>query len=246
MLPAANSRFRTPQDTVTFWVKAVNGCRWGEEYECYTGDQQAKFTLQVIISTHELSDSRELSDELHRILESYRFPMRALDEYPSLRRDLSQFRDDSEIQKAINQQNEKRQLQLARWKQDIQPLAIDWARMMDALHPLLTKTYKRHLHELHPSSTGIVHHLNYHRFVRESIDEIDGTVAHGSVVPVIRDAKSMVNDDRFGQESTKLQSLLDHARWILRIRKRHGERSPEKIRLVKVDEGWKLDTVPFR
>lgn len=244
--PPADPRFRTPQETVARWVKAVNGRHWGDEYECYAGDQQARFTLQLLISTDEVRGSDELFDELRRVFNHHRFPTLLLDDYPSLRRDFSQIRDEAEVQRMIAEQLDKRRSQVERWKRDIQALPIDWARLLDDLQPILVKSYASNSGGLHPSSTGIVYHLDYHRFIRESIDEIDGALAYGTVVPVIRDAKSMIDDDPVGREFDGLKSVLDDHRWLSLLRKRRGERLPERIRLVKVDEGWKLDFVPYR
>lgn len=243
---SADPRFRTPRETAVRWVDAVNGRHWGAEYECYAKDQQARFTLQVLMSTDEIRDSETLSKELQAVFDHHRFPKRLLDEYPSLRRDLSLIRGDAEIRRLIEQQFEERELQVERWKRHIHPMPIDWARLLDDLRPILVKNYENHLHGFHPSCTGVVHHLDYHRFVNVSIDEIDGASAYGTVVPILRDSKSMIDDDPFRGKFDGLTFLLDHQRWLSLLRKRRGERLPETIRLVRVDEGWKLDSVPFR
>ena len=78
-----------------------------------------------MVSTRELSDSQDLTIELSRTLQSYRFASKLLDEFPSTRMDLSSLHDPKSKQSAIKEQNEKRQEQLIRWEREIQPLDTD-------------------------------------------------------------------------------------------------------------------------
>jgi hypothetical protein len=245
----ADKRFETPQATADYWVRAVKKHNWREEYACYAGAQQAKFTLQVMISTRELNDSHDLAIELERILQKFSFPSNMLDDFPSLRVDLSNLSDPCEIQSGIDDRNEKRQLQLIRWQREVQPLNIDWGRMIGELQPLFTESYKRHLHDLHPSNTGIAHHLGFHLFDRASIVIVDGNLAHGSIVAIVRDPNVLVDSDVGGPEPkglTTSSTFWDRCFQFTLIRPRRVKRPPEEIRLVRQADGWKIDSVPFR
>lgn len=242
----ADNRFHTPQATAAHWMQSVNKQDWRQEYDCYTGMQQAKFTYQVMLSTRELSDSQDLSISLRQILQRFRFPLSLLDEFPSQRLDLS---DPNEKQAAIDGQAEKRRVQLARWKREVQPLQIDWARMMAELQPLLMESHQRHLRDMHPSTTGIAHHLAYHFFERTSNLKAYGNRAQGTIVGIVRDPDVMSGEGARLRESGGLETIrafMDRTCQNLSILERRVKRAPESIFLVREAEGWKIDSVPFR
>ena len=245
----ADIRFYTPQATVTHWVQSVNKRNWREEYNCYTGTQQANFTYKVMVSTRELSDSQDLTIELSRTLQSYSFASKLLDEFPSTRMDLSNLHDPKSKQSAIEEQNEKRQEQLIRWEREIQPLDIDWAGMIEDLQPLMIQNYQRHELDIHPSQTGIAHHLHYHRFDPPSSIKVVGNRAEGTIIAVVCDPDIMVDKDADEREPKGLKAIsswLDRGIQKLPFRERRVKRSPEKLSLVREVEGWKIDSVPYR
>ena len=245
----ADSRFDTPQSTTAHWVKAVNKHDWREEYNCYTGMQQAKFTYQLMVSTRELSDSPDLAIELSRIFQRYSFASKLLDDFPSTRLDLSNLHDPNSMQSVIEEQVKKRQEQLVRWKREIQPLDIDWAGMIGDLQPLLIRSYQRHRHDVHPSSTGIARHLYYHRFHGPLNLEIVGDRANGSVIPIVFGPDVVFDEARDTREANGLKKIsvwFDRSMQKLDFVERRVKRSPEKIGLVREVEGWKIDLVPFR
>ena len=245
----ADVRFATPDSTTAFWTEAVNNQNWREEYDCYTGAQQAKFTYQVMVSTRELSDSQDLSIELGKVLRKHRFPPGLLDEFPSTRMDLSHLSDQEQIQSAIARQNEKRQKQLDRWEREVQPLDIDWAGMIGDLQPLFFLSYQRHKDGVHPSSNGIARHLSYHRFNDPSNLEIEGIHANGSVIAFARNEDAVVDEDKDEGDlnrSRKLFSWLDRRFQKVLFTERRVTRPAEKVSLVREAEGWKIEVVPFR
>jgi len=245
----ADNRFDTPQFTIAHWVKAVNQHDWREEDNCYTGMQRAKFTYQLMVSTRELSDSQDLTIELSRTFQRYSFVSTLLDEFPSTRLDLSDLHDPISKQSAIEEQDKKRQEQLIRWERNIQPLDIDWAGIIGELQPLLIRSYQRHRHDVHPSSTGITFHLYYHRFHGPLNLEIDGDRATGAVIPIVCDPDMVVDED---SDTRKANGLENVSSWFnqsikkLPFVERRVKRSPQKISLVREMEGWKIDSVPFR
>lgn len=242
-------RLDTPKSTTATWVNAVNKRDWREEYNCYTGTQQARFAYQVMVSTRELKDSHDLSIELSRIFQNYSFPSSLLDKFPSTRMDLSNLHDQNLIQSAIDSQNEKRQEQLDLWEREIQPWDIDWSSMIGDLQPLLTRSYQRHKHDNHPSSTGIAHHLSCHRFVTPSNLKIVGKHAEGRVVAIVCDPTKVADEDADGREPSELKVIpawIDRGIQKLPIVEPRVKRPAEKISLVREREGWKLDLVPFR
>ena len=244
-----SNQFLTPQSTTAHWVKAVNKPDWREEYNCYTGMQQAKFTYQLMVSTRELSDSPDLAIELSRIFQKYSFASKLLDDFPSTRLDLSNLHDPISKQSSIEEQDQKRQEQLIRWEREIQPLDIDWAGMIGDLQSLLIRSYQRHRHDIHPSSTGIARHLYSHRFHGPLNLEIVGDRANGSVIPIVFDPDRLVDEAKDIREANGLKKVsiwFDRSKQKLAFLERRVKRSPEKICLVRETEGWKIDLVAFR
>jgi hypothetical protein len=238
----AEYRFRTPQSTAAHWVDAVNKQDWREEYECYAGAQQAAFTYHLMLSTRELGDDPDLAIKLGPILARHRFPHDVLDEFPSHRLDLSALTDPKEIEAAIQGQLEKRRTQLLRWEREVQSLNVNWPGLVEDLQPLLTESYRRHQHGVHPSATGIAHHLGFHQFDPASTIEENGNRADGSVVAIVRDPDWIAEP-----------GVIDPKPWRLNViprffgqGKSHIKRAPKKIELVKQADGWKLEAAPFR
>ncbi len=245
----ADNRFDTPQSTTAHWVKAVNEHDWREEYNCYTGTQQAKFTYQVVLSTRELSDSHDLNIELTQTFRRYSFAASLLDGFPSTRLVLMNVLDQKLEQSLIEEQHKKRQEQLIRWEREIQPLNIDWAGMIGDLQPLLIRSYRHHRDDGHASSTGIVRHLYYHHFDGPSSLEIVGNRANGSVIAIGCGPDIVVDEDTDTGEPNGLKIVsagLGRQIQKLPFFERRVKRSPEKIGLVRESEGWKIDLVPFR
>lgn len=241
-------RFATPESTTAHWVMAVNQQDWREEYVCYAGAQQSKFTYQVMVSTRELSDSQDLSIELNRILQRYRFPANLVDDFQLTRLDVSHLNDPKLKDAAYEIQNEKRQESLKRWEHEVQPLNIDWASMIGELQPLFIRSYERHKHGIHPSSTGIAHHLHFHRFKRPSSLKVAGNRAEGSIIAIICDPDVVIND-AFVPEPRGLGMIsnwFDRGVELLPFVDRRAKRTAEKIGLVEGLDGWKIDLVPFR
>lgn len=238
----AGHRFRTPQSTADHWIDAVNKQDWREEYECYAGAQQAAFTYHLMLSTRELGEDRDLAIQLEPILSRHRFPHAVLEEFPSHRLDLSALTDPKEIEAAIQGQHERRRTQLLRWEREVQPLNVNWPGLVEDLQPLFTESYRRHQHGVHPSATGIAHHLGFHQFDPPSTIEEDGNRAEGAVVALVRDPDGVADP-----------GVIDPKPWrrngIPRLfgrGKRHIKRAPQKIELVKQADGWKIEAAPFR
>lgn len=241
VVPAEN-RFRTPQSTADRWVDAVNKQDWREEYECYSGAQQAAFTYHLMLSTRELGDAPDLAIKLGPILARHRFPGHVLDEFPSHRLDLSALTDPKEIELAIQSQSEKRRTQLLRWEREIQPLNIDWPGLIEDLQPLLTESYRRHPHGVHPSATGIAHYLGFHQFDPVSSIEEAGNRAKGAVVAIVRDPDWVSEPDAIDPKPWRRNGL---SRFFGQD-KRHIKRAPKIIELVQQADGWKIEAAPFR
>lgn len=245
----ADHRFETPQSTTAHWVKAVNKHDWREEYVCYTGMQQAKFTYQLMVSTRELSDSEDLAAELSRILQRHRFASTLFDSFPSTRLDLSDLDDPILQQSAVEEQDRKRQEQIARWEREIQPLDMDWAGMIADLQPLFVRSYQRHRNDLHPSSGGFAYHLCYHSFQGPSNFEIVGDHASGFVTPIVSDPAIVVDEAEVPREANglgKVTAWFERGVQKLPVAQRRARRSPAKIGLLREMDGWKIHSVPFR
>jgi hypothetical protein len=202
-----------------------------------------------MICTRELSDSQDLSMELNRILQRYCFPANLLDDFQILRLDVSHLNDPKLKEAAYETQNKKRQELLQRWEHEVQPLNIDWAGMIGELQPLFIRSYERHKHGIHPSSSGIAHHLSFHRFKRPSNLKVVGNRAEGSIVAIVSDPNVVVIDDAFVLEPSGLgvvSSWFERGVEYLPFVDRRIKRTAEKIGLVKELDGWKIDLVPFR
>lgn len=199
-----------------------------------------------MVSTRELSDAQDLSVELGRILQKYRFPSSLLDKFPSTRLDLSNLSDPLLIQEALERQNEQRQEQIARWERNVQPSDTDWAGMIEDLQPLLSLSDQRNREGLHPSSTGIMRQLSYHRFDGPSKLKVNGDHAYGLVTTFVddEDVKSEIHAEAIGPGK-----FFAWAKGRLRktsLPQGRIRQSMEKISLVRESEGWELDSVPFR
>lgn len=245
----AGRELGSAQATISRWKKGVNSQDWREEYECYSGVQQAKFSYQIMICTRELRDAQDLSEKLKLILHRFRFSEALLDEYPSMRLDLSHRSDPEEIQAVINDQKLVAQGQMERWEREVQVLDIDWAGMVEELQPLFTESCRRHSNDLHPSNTGIAHHLGYHRIDSASIVTVDANRASGTVVASLRDASTLIDDQTAADQPLGIKSALSLSRPItLRMffQKRHVKRPPREITLTSEHGKWTIDSAPYR
>jgi len=242
-----HSRFATPQDTGDRLVHAVNARRWRDEYECYTGAQQARFTYHVMVSIHELSDSQDLSVKLAHILQKFQFPLDLLDRFPSQRSEYIYTGDPMEIPPSIQEHHNHVDLQLERWQHEVQPLSIDWARLIEELQPLFIENYRRHMHHSHPSDTGIVWYLDYHLFKRVPDIKVNGSHAEGSIVAIIRDPEVFeLSEVQEAWHGITLSDMLYHVFGIITFKDRRAKYPPERIEFVKVGDLWKVASVPFR
>lgn len=242
-----NRQFATPQDTADRLVSAVNEGRWRDEYECYAGSQQARFTYLVLACTRDVSDSPDLTAQVASVLQKFHFPANLLEHFASESLDLSAISDPHEIQLKIEEQQEKREARLELWECDVQPLSIDWAGLIEELQPLLIENYQRHLNSGHPSQTGVVHHLDYHLFETVSDIKVDGTRAEGALIALVRDPTAYQDDDFPGMPRKMMvsETLRDIYKTVT-LAERRIRRDPERIEFVKEGDQWKVISVPFR
>lgn len=242
-------RFASPQATAGRFVTAVNNQNWRDEYECYSAAQQSRFTYFVLLSTRELNESQDLLPELQSILQGHSFPLELLDRFPSQRLDLSNIVDQDEIQLAIQDQQEKTRKQQELWAREVQPMNINWAKLIEQLQPLLVENYRRHSKDSLVVQTGIAHHLGFHRFDRVSKIVLSGNRAEGSVVAIISDPKIEMEESVRGsanQGTARFATLVDRGLKNVGIRDKRVKRKPEKIAFVLEADDWKIDSVPFR
>lgn len=242
-------QFDNPQELAKHWMTAVNRNDWREEYHCYAGTQQAQFTYHIMISVREFSDAKDLSDKCDLVFRHFSFPTEVLDRFTSLRTDLSDITDQNQIAAVIKKIQELRKEQLTRWQREVQPMNVDWAGIIEQLQPLFTESYRRHAHDIHPSTNGIAHHLSYHRFELPLINRIEEKTAEGSVVAVIYDPNIVValdNKTSSQDPSPSLTERLQSFAQTISFRKTGIRRSPERMTFTKVDDTWFISTVPFR
>jgi hypothetical protein len=254
-----HNRFATPQDAADRLVRAINGRRWRDEYECYTGVQQARFTYLVIVHARELRDSQDLFLKFEQVLQNFQLPLDLLDRFPDQRlepseildlndiSDLSHISDPAVIEIIIQGQDDS-QTKLERWQQEVQPLSIDWAQLIDELQPLFIENYRRHSRHSYLTEHGIVHYLDYHLFERASNIEVNGTRAEGSIVAIVRDPDVVqFGDDRQweGSGATTWDSLCYMLEGVA-CKDRRLRRAPERMEFIKEGDTWKVASVPFR
>lgn len=245
---ALNSRrFATPQDTADRLVEAVNEGNWRDEYECYTGAQQARFTYFVMVGTREVSDSPDLSAKVESVLKKFQVPSNLLERFPSGSLDLSSISDPQEAQLRLQEQQERREARLELWEREVQPLSIDWAGLIEELQPLLIENYQRHLNSGHQSQTGMVHYFDYHLFEKVSDLKVNGTRAEGAIVAIVRDPEvsqwdDFPNDPKEMTISERLQDIYQ----TVTLADRRMRRSPDRIEFVKEGDAWKVTSVPSR
>lgn len=240
-------RLATPQATAGRLVEAVNGGNWRDEYECYTGSQQARFTYLVLAGTREVSDSPDLAADVATVLQKFRFPANLLDRFASQSLDLSGVSNPVEIERKSRAHRDQREARLELWARDVQPLNIDWAAMIGELQPLLVENYQGHLNSDHPSQTGIVRHLGYHLFETVTDVKVDGIRAAGSLVAIVRDPTVEQQDDFVGPSRGMAvsESLRDIYR-LVTFADRRLRRDAERIEFLKEGDQWKVTAVPFR
>jgi len=240
-------RFATPQDTADRLVEAVNEGNWRDEYECYTGSQQARFTYFTMVSTREVSDSPDLSAKVANVLQKFQFPSDLLERFDGQSLDLSGISDPQVVQLRMQEQQERREARLELWECDVQPLSIDWAGLIGELQPLLIENYQRHLNSGHKSQTGMVHHFDYHLFERASDIKVNGTRADGTIVAIVRDPAIYQQDNFPGppKKSTLYETMQDIYLTVT-LADRRLRRSPDRIEFVKEGDAWKVTSVPFR
>jgi hypothetical protein len=242
-------QFESPQELAKYWMRAVNRQNWREEYRCYTGSQQAHFTYNITISVREFSDTKDLSDRCHLILRKFNFPSQILNRFASVRTDLSDVTDPREQEAILERLRIRREEQLDQWEREIQPMNLDWAGLIEQLQPLFTESYRRHSHDIHPSSTGIARHLSYHRFNLPLLNRVDAGYAEGTVVAVISDPNVETELDTNTSTSNQPISLTDRIQSFVKavgFRDRQVKRNPEKITFNKTDGGWRISSAPFR
>jgi hypothetical protein len=240
-------QFATPQDTADRLVSAVNEGRWRDEYECYAGSQQARFTYFVMVCTREVSDSPDLSAKVENVLQKFHFPSNLLERFPSTSLNLSAIIDPQEAQLRLQEQQEMREARLELWECDVQPLSIDWAGLIEELQPLLIENYQRHLNSGHPSQSGVVHYLDYHLFETVSDIKVDGIRAAGSLIAIVRDPTAYHVDDFPGTpRGTIVSETLRDIYQTVTLADRRIRRDPERIEFLKEGDQWKVVSVPFR
>lgn len=240
-------RFATPQDTADRLVEAVNEGNWRDEYECYTGSQQARFSYFAMVCTRDVSDSPDLSAKVAKVLQKFQFPSELLERFAGQSLDLSGISDPQVVQLRMQEQQKRREARLELWECDVQPLSIDWAGLIGELQPLLIENYQRHLNSGHQSQTGMVHHFNYHLFERVSDIKVNGTRAEGTIVAIVRNPE-ISQWDNFPdppKEMTIPERLKDIYLTVT-LADRRLRRSPDRIEFVKEGDAWKVTSVPVR
>jgi hypothetical protein len=246
---ATTIQFESPQELAKYWMKAVNRQNWRDEYRCYSGTQQAQFTYNIFRSINEFSDTKDMSDQCDLILRQFNFPSQILGRFASLRTDLSGITNPQEMNAILERLRLSRKEQLQRWEREVQPLNLDWDGMIEQLQPLFIANYSRHSQDLHPSSTGIVHHLGYHRFELPSINRITEADAEGTVVAIIRDPNIETELDTNAQTSNQSISLTNRIQSFVQdagFRGRQVKRKPAKLLFTKIDGAWRISTAPYR
>jgi len=243
--------FETPQATASRLIQAVNKQRWGDEYECYTGGQQARFTYRILVSTRELNDTPDLFAKKEGVLQRFQIPNSILERFPSLRSDLSNVSDPQQIQSALQDHQRQLQSRLELWQREVQPLNIEWAKLVEELQPIFVENFRLHEHEiLHPSQNGVVSHLGFHQFGRITKVQIDGDHAEGSLFAIVRDPEFTIEENTdegepFQKKNGQLNAFFESLR-KLASRETHIRRPPMRISFVRETAGWKIDLIPFR
>ncbi len=246
-----DNRFETPEATIRTFRNAVKHRRWRDEYECYTGTQQAQFTYHLMVSTREISDSKDLAPKVARLFQDFQIPSGLLNRFPSMRVDLGANLDDQQIQAVLDAQASERKLRMERWQQEVQPLNIDWAGLIDELQPIFLKNYARHKNTHHPSQSGIVSHLDYHTFDAVKDLEIRHDTAKGMIVARLRDTNALVQDEvasgTWNPTSHGKSALANLKDRLLPVSLRaHTEREASEISFIRQPDGWKIAMVSFR
>lgn len=242
--------FESPQVTANRLIQAVNNQRWRDEYECYTGRQQARFTYHIMVSTRELSDSPNLFAKKEGVLQRFQFPKAILDRFPSLRSDLSNLSNPQLIQLAFQDHQRQLHSQQELWQREVQPLNIDWAKLIEELQPIFVENFRLHEHERHPSQNGVVSHLGFHQFGRVSHVQIDEDHAEGLLFAIVRDPDftNEGNADEgapFQKKKGKLNAFFESIR-KLASGENHIRRPPERISFMRESADWKIESIPFR
>jgi hypothetical protein len=102
---------------------------------------------------------------------------------------------------------------------------------------------------LHPSNSGIAHHLGFHRFELASNIEIAGARAEGSVLPILRDENYVIEEKPHARDSqgpATIASRWERMRRNLGVARQRVTRDPARIALARTAHGWKIDEAPLR
>jgi len=256
---ARDKRFDTPESTIRDFRNAVSQRRWRDEYECYSDKLKARFTYHAMICTREMSDSEDLAAQVERAFQKFRIPDGLLDRFPSMRSTVLTMRssvsseDDEQprnLEMVAFERESLRRIEI--WAAEVYSLDIHWAGLIDELQPLFLENFRRHKAEaVHPSQTGIVWHLDSHTFNRVRDLQTDDSRSEGLIVACVRDPHLAVEQEvtpgtENGKSSWKsrilgLRELISTDAW-----QKRGLRPAGKISLVRLNDDWKIDAVPYR
>lgn len=246
--------FDTPKATLRHFRNAVSERNWRDEYNCYSDKLKARFTYLVVICAREMSDSKDLAAKLGIALQKFRLPADVLDQYPSLRSDVivdSGF-DEQQREREVKELDRKRELQLESWSKQVYSRDIDWGGLIAELQPLYFENFQRHVGDFqHPSQYGIVWHFNCHTFDPLSLPKIHADRSAGIIIACRRDDPHAIADEKVAaddEHDSPLLQLIGFAwgkLWSFEAWDQ-GEKHLETISLVRLNDGWKIDAVPYR
>jgi hypothetical protein len=243
----AKSPFETPESTLSYWVNSVNKQNWANEFECYTGFQQAKFTYHIVISVHDLRRDETLAKEANQIFLKYGFPTSELERFRGTRLDLGHLTDSEEIRRQHEAQLLALQERIQRWRQEIQTQNIRWKEMIEELQPLLVAHHEKY-RTLDPLiSSGLVFHLGYHRIEKASVVDVQQQAARGTALAVLRDPRGLIAPESDNSHPIGVREMFRSfwkfdGSWT----ESTTRRTRIEVQFVNEKGEWKIDSVPFR
>ena len=238
---ATSPNLASPAATLKTFSAAVKAEDWVNEFLCYSHSLRSRFSYLLIRSMDELSGEHDLMEKVQTIIAEHSIPDEAFTNYPSMRSSHAQF--------TAEQHQAELKRRLEKWREEVYPQIKDWPKLIQQLQPLLLENYNRHSNDVtHPSQSGIVPHLRFHYYAPAFDLLLSKDKAEASIVAIVRDPTWQPMEQAPSDLSNNQNTFSD--RLMLKLMKfiegPNIRRPKEQTFLIREENQWRIDAVPYR